>query len=222
MNTLTLTADEVGLIVRAVVPAAGTDDMMPVFTYVQVTASDGALWAMATDRYKLCRARLRDFTDDPGEVLIPAAWFKTAAAMLRLHYRLVADAGDLQVTVTWDELTVTFRAVGVPKARGLGTLPIALEFHKDGVRGTFPKLAHLFKLPPVSSVEFATSATTLPPADLLRHFGGAAGGGVFVPPSEGRKTFAIVDPEGKWTWVGMPLRLTRADVSEPAAEAVAS
>jgi len=223
MNTLTLTADEVGLIVRAVVPATGSDDYSPIFSYIQFTASDGALWAVGTDRYKLCRARVRGFTDELGEALIPAAWFKTAAAMLRLHYRATATtADDLSVTVTWDELTVTFRATGVPKARGLGTEPIALEFHKDGERGTFPKLADLFKLPPVSSVEFAASATTMPPADLLRHLGGDNGGGVFVPPSEGRKTFAIVDPEGKWTWVGMPLRLARADVAESVTEAASA
>src|SRR5665647_211614 len=218
MNTLTLTADEVELIAKAVVPAAGADEFLPIFSHVHIFASDGVLWAQATDRYKMCRARLRDFTDELA-VLVPAAWFKTATTMLRLHSRFVAgDAGDLQVTVTWDELTVTFRVVGVPKARALGTLPIALEFHKDGDRGTFPKLDFLFDLPPISPIEFAASSITMPPAELLRYFNGDHGGGVFVPPSEGRKQFAVVDPEGKWTWVGQPLRLKRTAAAAPIAE----
>lgn len=232
MNTLTLTADEVDLIVRAVVPAASTDDtLIPTLQCIQISVSGGVLWAVATDRYKLCRARLREVTEDVGEALVPAGWFKAATTMLRLHDRRTiyvkrragrvrpADGSpqgvqktDLEVTISWDAESLTFHATGVPKARALatGSGPISMEFKRDGTPAEFPKIAHLFDVSKAVG-EFGASGSTMPPASLIQStYNG--GGGVFVPPTADRKTFAVVDPEGKWTWVGMPLsRIARPE-----------
>lgn len=226
MNTLTLTADEVDLIVRAVVPAASTDTLVPTLQCVQISTSDGALWAVATDRYKLCRARLRDFSDEIAEGLVPAGWFKTATTMLRLHdLRAVYIKGrpekqrtDLEVTISWDAESLTFHATGIPKARALatGSAPISVEFQRSGTPAEFPKIAHLFDVSR-SDGEFGASGTTMPPASLIQATY-KGGGGVFVPPTADRKTFAVVDPEGKWTWVGMPLRRVARSESTVTAE----
>lgn len=214
MNTLTLTADEVDLIVRAVVPAASTDTLIPTLQCIQISVSGGVLWAVATDRYKLCRARLREVTEDVGEALVPAGWFKTATTMLRLHDRRTiyvkkraeVQKVDLEVTISWDAESLTFHATGVPKARALatGSGPISMEFRRTGTPAEFPEFAHLFDVSKAVG-EFGASGGTMPPASLIQAtYNG--GGGVFVPPTDARKTFAVVDPEGKWTWVGMPLR----------------
>jgi len=226
MNTLTLTADEVDLIVRAVVPAASTDTLVQTLQCIQISTSGGVLWAVATDRYKLCRARLRDSTEEVAEALVPAGWFKAATTMLRLHDRRTiyikkraeVQKTDLEVSISWDSESLTFHATGVPKARALatGSGPISMEFTRAGTPAEFPKIAHLFDVSKAVG-EFAASGTTMPPASLI-HATYKGGGGVFVPPTADRKTFAVVDPEGKWTWVGMPLRRAARSESTVTAE----
>jgi len=221
MNTLTLTADEVELIAKAVVPAAASDQMMPIFTYVQIAAHEGSLAARATDRYVMSRARLRDFEPPEGfsPVLVPAAWFAHVVSAFRLRDRRLMV--DLSVDLAWsDEDGVTFRASGMPKARGLGDRKITIEFSYTDSPGEFPKIQHLVKDLAHKDAEFLLNVDTMPSASVMRANRDRGREVRVIPPDGDRKQFAFAAADGSWVWVGQPMR---SFVQYPAeSEAVAS
>lgn len=209
-HTLTLDAEQIARIAQAVVPAASADDAPwsgAIFKYVQITAYDGYLWASATDRYKMGRAKLGQYTDDLPEAIIPAAWFKQATSLFLTRSLKGSKTVPMSVTLTYTPDTMNFRATGTPKLRALGDNPITVEYTYDKAPGEFPKLRHLLNVP-AHEAEFASNATTLPPTSVLMSHGEPGNRGFFiVPPTEDRKTFAFVAHDGSWTWVGMPLRM---------------
>ena len=124
---------------QQVIFAASSDDARPVLTGVYLYDFEGALYAAATDSYRLAEKRILSKNAPTGKLLIPAS-------ALQDLLRVLGDAGG-DVQVTHDDQQVQFRVDDIELVARL-------------IEGKYPEYRKLIPS------EFATTAT-LPKDELL-------------------------------------------------------
>lgn len=109
MTVLHLTPHEAAVVTKTVLKAAGKAGTAP-FDQVLLTVRSGAVWALATDRYRICRTRIRSTSVEPYDLYTPAAWWRVVDRMYR----------TCEVSVMESAATRSISAYGRSRSAGIG------------------------------------------------------------------------------------------------------
>ncbi|MGW5680331.1 DNA polymerase III subunit beta family protein [Nonomuraea sp. NPDC003754] len=101
---VTLTGTALRQYLGAVLPHASTDDTLPILTAVTFEVADGALYALATDRYTMGIVRQPLDTDQPHptsalSVIISAAALQATARQVKARARVTLTVTEQAVTI---------------------------------------------------------------------------------------------------------------------------
>lgn len=205
MDTIHLTAHELGSLVRAVLPFAGTDDMLPVINSVLIESDGKWLYAMTTDRFRIGVKRIAKRPTDEDEstawpsfrALVP---LRSMKALLALFKPSRGFDPTLSLSVDGDQLTA--------EATGGFDLFTSSRFSYTLLAGEFPDMRLIVRKATASPASERVTTLGLNPKFLadfahLSRFGSAL---EFTMPAAEKDPVVIRDNDG---FIGllMPRRL---------------